>query len=903
MLSLDPMATASSQPPANPANTPSIAAVRASSASAPPPSESPAIPAPSPSLPGSVPNGSANGFIPTTAMPGDGSINTDMRLYPRDGRVRNPVPSKLKDVNERMKGNFGVMHMDVASHRASEGRDAAAKRTSESTALQAKLAQTDTYVSHQRRANYPRATGLKQFSSPTKKSDDPAPDPGPAPRIPLTMAETKSEQARLLTLLRTLSPNLVVDQICKALAFFGGIPDAPPPTDGKFPESAESNGPGSLFVGWIAEIFPNLERPRRSTLSSAPPPSVSQRRPRGRPKGSKASKARSDKGIKKGSQKTSKGTENQAEDAQDESWVDVEDSVLELNDNGDLVEAESSVRNAPMTATPATGSTGGFRSINDTSNGSKNRPKDNFISQTSMTTESASANNHLSTQATNALGTSSQAPPPKVTPVPKKSNSGRPKGTKNRTKPANETTTQDASTFAAINPGLADSFTPATNGTAGQNKQNKQTHLPVQSGAPTLTTTQPSPLPPTTHQRKRQGINPIGSTSKGETQPTIPQGISAPQMQSHPSQPEQHQPISGVTPIPPAKRSRKSQESNSTPIMRRQTPNNSIGQKSSSVPQSSQVGLEAHYAAMQSRTDQIQSYNNSRPQQKQQHPPTTSMGNTASSISASNQTPAEGLEAHYERFAALQTFQDNSRQASTSRQQKQPQTSQTASPISAQTSKTPQLSAALASQQQARASQGYYTQAQTLSSSYNAQQPSYPTNQRQQPHMASGSPGTALVQHSNSPLMQADNSYRGSPSLVHNTAAFAPRRTPSASPLDSSAYRPASTTSHGLSSHSPHFSTRQPPTTHSTSHPGLPTSFSSFSDPSFIDMQSLDSGNSHSSLGLGTGSYSLGSGSLPQQQRTSSSSAATLYTPATAMNTNYLGSSSMGRASQNRWPS
>ncbi|KAI1489374.1 hypothetical protein F5X96DRAFT_14450 [Biscogniauxia mediterranea] len=957
MLSLDPMATAST----NPANTPSIAAARASSASAPPPSESPAIPAPSPSLPGSVPNGSANGFLPATAMPNDGSINTDMRLYPRDGRVRNPVPSKLKDVNERMKGNFGVMHMDVASHRASEGRDAAAKRTSESTALQAKLAQTDTYVSHQRRANYPRATGLKQFSSPPKKSDDPVPDPGPGPRIPLTIAETKSEQARLLTLLRTLSPNLVVDQICKALAFFGGIPDAPPPTDGKFPESAESNGPGSLFVGWIAEIFPNLERPRRSTLSSAPPPSVSQRRPRGRPKGSKASKARSDKGIKKGSQRNSKGTENQAEDAQDESWVDVEDSVLELNDNGDLVEAESSVRNAPstpprvpdiepVTATPATGSTGGFRSINDTNNvppsnakrrgrpkGSKNRPKDNLISQTSMATESTSANNHPSTQATNAPGTSSQAPPPK-------------QATTHNTNPDSQFSTQ---TFAAINPGLADNFTPSTaNGAAGQDKQ---THLPVQSAAPTLTTTQPPP-PPTTHQvkpssvtgkkRKRQGINPIGSTSKGESsvttgggigisqqaQPTIPQGISAPQMQSHPSQPG-HQPVSGVTPIPPVKRPRKSQESNSTPIMRRQTPSNTIAQQSSvpsaSMPtepnrQSSQVGvtsqnhvaaegLEAHYAAMQNRTDQMQSYSNSRPQQKQQHPPTTSMGNTASPISASNQAPAEGLEAHYERFAALQTFQDNSRQASTSRQQKQPQTSQTASPISAQTSKTPQLSATLASQQQARASQGYYTQAQTISSSYNTQQPSYPTNQRQQPHMASGSPGTALVQHvtnspqfgaqSNSPLMQADNSYRGSPSLVHNTATFAPRRTPSASPLDNSAYRPTSATSHGLSSHSPHFGTRQPPTTHSTSHPGLATSFPSFSDPSFIDMQSLDSGNSHTSLGIGTGSYGLSSGSLPQQQRTSSSSAATLYTPATAMNTNYLGSSSMGRASQNRWPS
>ncbi|KAI1505332.1 hypothetical protein F5X99DRAFT_277732 [Biscogniauxia marginata] len=547
MLSLDPMATASSQPPANPANTPSLAAIRASSASAPPPSESPAIPVPSPSLPGPVPNGGANGFLPPTAMPNDGSISADMRLYPRDGRVRNPVPSKLKDVNEQMKGNFGVMHMDVASHRASEGRDAAAKRTSESTALQAKLAQTDTYVSHQRRANYPRATGLKQFSSPSK-SVEPVVDSNPLQ--PLTVAETKSEQARLLTLLRTLSPNTVVDQICKALAFFGGIPEAPPPNDGKFPESAAANGSGSLFIGWIAEIFPNLDNPRRAALSSAPPPSASQRRPRGRPKGSKASKARSDKGIKKGSQKSSKGTENQVEDAQDESWVDVEDSVLELNDHGDLVEAESSMRDPPstpprvpdvepITATPATGSTSGFRSINDTSNvpvsnikrrgrpkGSKNRPKDNSTSQPSLTTESASTNMHHPPQATSAqvISSQTQPPPPKVTPVPvpvplldtqakKKSNSGRPKGTKNRSKSANETTTQDASTpqqatgpsndsnnhfstqtFAAMNPVLSDSFAaPTANRTASQDKQ---AHLPVQT-APTLTAVQPLP---TTHQ-------------------------------------------------------------------------------------------------------------------------------------------------------------------------------------------------------------------------------------------------------------------------------------------------------------------------------------------------------------------------------------------------------------------
>ncbi|KAI4870478.1 hypothetical protein F4820DRAFT_258029 [Hypoxylon rubiginosum] len=285
------MATASSHQPANLANNTTTLAPRSSSASGQPLSESPTpgLTAPSPSLAPATTNGGANGLLPSP-VPHDGHIHADLRLYPRDGRVRNPVPSKLKDVTEQMKGNFSVMHMDVTSHRASEGRDAAAKRTSESTALQAKRAQTDGYVSHQRRANYPRPPGLKQFTSPNPKksaSVEPVAESGNGLCQPLTMAETKTEQARLLTLLRTLAPNTVVDQLCKALAFFGGIPDAPPPADGKFPESAEANGSGSLFVGWIAEIFPNLDEPRRR-VAPLPLQSLSQRRPRGRPKGSKA---------------------------------------------------------------------------------------------------------------------------------------------------------------------------------------------------------------------------------------------------------------------------------------------------------------------------------------------------------------------------------------------------------------------------------------------------------------------------------------------------------------------------------------------------------------------------------------------------------------------------------------
>ncbi|WYZ34379.1 hypothetical protein EsH8_I_000655 [Colletotrichum jinshuiense] len=66
-------------------------------------------------------------------------------LY-RDGRVRNPVPSKLKGKTDARKGNFGVMHIDLTTTNETQERDAAAKRTSEGTQLAAKLAQTDCYV-------------------------------------------------------------------------------------------------------------------------------------------------------------------------------------------------------------------------------------------------------------------------------------------------------------------------------------------------------------------------------------------------------------------------------------------------------------------------------------------------------------------------------------------------------------------------------------------------------------------------------------------------------------------------------------------------------------------------------------------------------------------------------------
>ncbi|KAI1209475.1 uncharacterized protein F4807DRAFT_94716 [Annulohypoxylon truncatum] len=1018
------MATTSSQQSANLANnTSSIARNSNTGGQQLSESPTPGLTGQSPTLAAPTVNGGANGLLPST-LPNDGSIHADLRLYPRDGRVRNPVPSKLKDVTEQMKGNFSVMHMDVASHRASEGRDAAAKRTSESTALQAKLAQTDTYVSHQRRANYPRPPGLKQFTSPKKSNSTeppasaaaapvapapapaPAPTPTPAPPAvvepaqaqPLTVAETKAEQARLLTLLRTLAPALVVDQLCKALAFFGGIPDAPPPTDGKFPESAEANGSGSLFVGWIAEIFPNLDEPRRR----APIPSsqyMHPRRPRGRPKGSKATKSRSDKGIKKGT----KGTSSRAQEAQDDSWVDVDDSVLELNGDDDLAEIEGALA-APSTPprvpdaaqygnTPATGgSTGGFKSINDSNTiapnssikrrgrpkGSKNKPKELSDPQPAgQPAESALTNLSVLHQADHV---STIPIPPKVTPVPvpvpmggeqlnkKKANSGRPKGSKNRPKAPNEPTSQDANPSQQQTPdssnhhnnqhsnymaGISHAFTGSSAASAVTNtnapQKDKQVQLPQPSGV--SNTQAPIPTPQVKEstisgkKRKRQsapasapnpqadgaansvgGSNPIPQQASSTMSQATPTSIS--QVQPSASQPSQP-PVSSAA-APSAKRSRKSQEAGSLHTSKRSTPNN-LGTKNSAssttvtldpARQTSQVttpsqahtqadGLEAHYeriAALQNQSlnDQVQGNSNRSQKQQQHHQATAPIGHTVSPI------PAEGLEAHYERFTALQNRQENPRQSTASRQQMQQQTAQTASPIPSQTSKGPQMPSTLTSHQQTRTTQSYYPQAQTLSSSYNAQAPSYSTNQRQPQHMATGSPGTSLVQHmtnspqfgaqSNSPLMQGDANYRGSPSLVHNNPGYPPRRTPSASPLDNN-YRTSSGTGHGVSNHSPHFGARQTPTTtHSTSHPTMPSAFAPFTESNLFDMQSLDSSNNHGGLGLGTGSYGLSGSGIPSQQRTTGSSATSLYSSTTGMSNNYL-SSNVGRTTQNRWPS
>ncbi|PNP58113.1 hypothetical protein THARTR1_02271 [Trichoderma harzianum] len=305
--------------------------------------------------PGPRPRSAPLVMVYVTDAPEGASIHTT------DGRVKNPVPSKLKGKADNKNGNFGVMHIDINSAQAAL-RNAAAKRTSEETEAAARLANMRGYQSIKRsklawipptepdpRSSAP-AYGASQNGYPNPSYPLPARSLGPLPH------EAKAEQARLLTLLRSLNPVVVVDQLCKALAYFGGIPGAPTSHDSGFPESGHNNGQGSIFVGWVAEIFPPVEgnpsaiAPHPSLQSdivsaaaaavaatasdvpsSAQPPTLSHsatapaapssstdaaaepsqpsgtqdaagtpmKRPRGRPKGSKSSKPRIDKGIKK----------------------------------------------------------------------------------------------------------------------------------------------------------------------------------------------------------------------------------------------------------------------------------------------------------------------------------------------------------------------------------------------------------------------------------------------------------------------------------------------------------------------------------------------------------------------------------------------------------------------------
>lgn len=167
---------------------------------------------------------------------GESQPESDDALQPipgqpyKDGRIRNPVPSKLKGKTSNASGRFSVMHMDIrAGKDVAADRDAAAKRTSENTALAAKMAYESGYQPH-RKSNWLKVpedsttpdptvpfTGTTPYNHalyglPKPVVAPPKDKPAPPPARALTATECKEEQARLLTLLRSLQPVAVVDQ-------------------------------------------------------------------------------------------------------------------------------------------------------------------------------------------------------------------------------------------------------------------------------------------------------------------------------------------------------------------------------------------------------------------------------------------------------------------------------------------------------------------------------------------------------------------------------------------------------------------------------------------------------------------------------------------------------------------
>ncbi|KAL0939421.1 uncharacterized protein CTRU02_206031 [Colletotrichum truncatum] len=363
-------------------------------------------------------------------------------LY-RDGRVRNPVPNKLKGKTDAKKGNFGVMHIDLTTTNETQERDAAAKRTSESTQLAAKLAQTDRYVPIKRSKFVYRPDGELASSSPQPTSLDRTPTH--------TAAEIKAEQARLLTLLRSLHPVLVVDQLCKALAFFGGIPGAQASTDGTFPDSAEANGSGSLFIAWLAEIFPALDPESMANVSQA-----TIKRPRGRPKGSKNAKGKKYKTFNKrldldsrlasASERSDVGDGRSMNSFVDDSWVDIDGAVdneegntVELTEEGAGRMAANSHGNSRSTAgaeVPGGGPGGGDPSFTIAKStlrrrgrpkGSKNRPKGTSLAGVGQKGAGDVGSAVVTGSSGLALSTKKRKPGP-----------GRPKGSKNRPKEPKE---------------------------------------------------------------------------------------------------------------------------------------------------------------------------------------------------------------------------------------------------------------------------------------------------------------------------------------------------------------------------------------------------------------------------------------------------------------------------------
>lgn len=274
------------------------------------------------------------------------------------------------------------------------------------------------HPNHPQHPDPPQHHGQPQHQSQPQPPQPPQQPSQPSQPVSLgpSPADVKVEQARLLTFLRSLHPVLVVDQLCKALAYFGGIPSAPPPENGEFPGSAKNNGSGSLFVGWMSEIFPPAGQTPLPTPGVVGGPVAGSsngtstglggdqdprtnillpRRKRGRPKGSKGSKARKDKGIKKGPKNpdaTDGGEEEEAtaeeqDNAVEEQNTGAQETNTEVTSTNQPIDVDALPRSTPP---PASGEASNAATAPDANQletptsigkkrgrppGSKNRPR------------------------------------------------------------------------------------------------------------------------------------------------------------------------------------------------------------------------------------------------------------------------------------------------------------------------------------------------------------------------------------------------------------------------------------------------------------------------------------------------------------------------------------------------
>ncbi|KAL3420701.1 hypothetical protein PVAG01_07146 [Phlyctema vagabunda] len=881
----------------------------------------------------------------------------------KDGRVRNPVPSKLKNKTDGKKGTFGVMHMDLTTSKKGEiagkdiaaERDAAARRTSEKTASAAKAAQQEGYVPPRKR----KIGGVDDMSHHDKQK----------PGRPLAPDETKYEQARLLTLLRSINPVTVVDQLCKAVAYFGGIPGAPPPEDGIFPESANTRETGALFIGWLSEIFPDLAKAQSPEIPKLqdPPKKV-----RGRHrKDDDMEQDPADNNAAQGHPPAAKGPQvarpswarHSLVTTADSGWPNgsdmtsqpsfaspqISNSMHGVIPNQDLNQTASSEIYTdspnPVSAIPNNLQVGQVGQVdpgqNETPTGKRGRGRPKGSRKKKP--EEQKAGDPIAAQKGSEQGLQTQgnttvktAPiptlPPKNQPQDQSSNSNAGVSTEDEQraliahqqsllfgKPiwGNETQKSNAKSSVSAAPQI-DGLSPEelavleafrnqrANGTVSIDKD-------ASSSAPVATGTKrkrPTPAATPTMNKQRLGsfqaeAEPITIPTTSTTSSEIPTNIAKEALQwdsMDTARPAPPPPVdaakevlqwdamsSTITPkttpvMPAAKRQRKPKDPNAPPARKR---NASVASKAtppslpSTIPdstaassqQSTQVsrppaeGLEAHY----------ERFSNLQHQTSRSHTPTISHrpnGSQSSSVGVQRQsTPSQTQQSlKQQQQQALQKQQQQAIQ--TQQQQQQPQQSQ--QQLSQTADKTVDKNLAQTTTRPASTSSTYYNQTRytPYSQQYNSQQQSqqYGTQSQASPQLSNSTTSNSYRTNSTHTMARASPQFTQSQTdNVYRTAS--PHTIPQTSPSYSQAepnYR--TTSAHSISQPSPLFSPRVSQT--QASQQQTPQShYGHFQNSSFLDLPTLDSLDHSTSAATST--LGLGSGTAYAQQGMGSARAAT----------------------------